>query len=118
MLYRTLLDKITVSLSNAESLVTEEENRERIKCTTNENWATIVPRRGLIVLQKNEFEPVYDVFEANDHYDIILDIPGMKMDDLAISWEGDLTTISGTREKYHQTNIIHQKLIEDLESLA
>ena len=103
-LYKTLLDKIKLSLSTAELLISEEENSERIKCTAIENWATLVPRRGLKFLQQNEFEPTYDFFEANDHYYIILDIPGMKIDDLEISWDRNLTTISGTREKDHQTN--------------
>ena len=85
-------------------MIFEEENSERIKCTTIENWATIVPRRGLKFLQQNEFEPLSDFFEADNRYHIILDIPGMTLDDIEILWEGDLTTISGTREKDHAIN--------------
>ena len=103
-LYSTLLEKITVSLSNADINISSEENSERITCTAIENWATIVPRRGLKFLQQNEFEPTFDIFEANDHYYIILDVPGMSLDDIEILWVGDLTTISGNREKDHQEN--------------
>ena len=103
-LYETLKDKIKVSLSTTTLDITEKENIEIIKCATIDNWATLVPRRGLKFLQQNEFEPIYDFFEANDHYNIILDIPGMSREDIEISLGDHLTTISGNRVKDHQMN--------------
>ena len=103
-LYETLKQKIKVSLSISTLDITEKENIEIIKCATIDNWAKIVPSRGLKFLQQNEFEPIYDSFEAEDHYHIILDIPGMSLEHIGISFDDHLTTISGNRLRDHQIN--------------
>ena len=103
-LYKILLDKIRSSLINADLSIDEKQNSEIIRSSTIENWATLVPRRGLKFLQQNEFEPIFDQYILDDKYHIILDVPGMSLDDIDISCMGYLTTISGTRKRDHNTN--------------
>jgi HSP20 family protein len=52
--------------------------------------------------QSVEFVPRFDVKETKDAYVISADLPGVKDEDLNVSLNGNLLTISGTREEEHQ----------------
>ena len=52
--------------------------------------------------QSVEFVPRFDVKEAKDAYVISADLPGVKDEDLNVSLNGNLLTISGTREEEHR----------------
>ena len=49
-----------------------------------------------------DFVPHFDVKETKDAYVISADLPGVKDEDLNVSLNGNLLTISGTREEEHQ----------------
>jgi HSP20 family protein len=52
--------------------------------------------------QNLEFVPRFDVKETQDAYVISADLPGVKDDELNVSLNGNLLTVSGTREEEHQ----------------
>ena len=52
--------------------------------------------------QSVEFVPRFDVKETKDAYVISADLPGVKDEDLNVSLNGNLLTISGTREEEHR----------------
>src|SRR5438552_3880484 len=54
------------------------------------------------VTQGAEFMPRFDVKETKDTYVIKADVPGVKDDDLNVSVNGNLLTISGKREEEHR----------------
>jgi HSP20 family protein len=49
-----------------------------------------------------QFVPRFDVKETKDAYVINADLPGVKDEDLNVSLNGNLLTISGTREEEHR----------------
>ena len=49
-----------------------------------------------------EFSPRFDVKETKDAYVIKADLPGVKEDEMDLSLNGNLLTISGKREPDHQ----------------
>jgi len=59
--------------------------------------------------------PVVDIFERTDAYVVAVDLPGVKIDDLEITFEGGLLTIQGERhfardvdgEKVHRAERHH-----------
>jgi len=52
--------------------------------------------------QNLEFVPRFDVKETQDAYVINADLPGVKDEALNVSLNGNLLTISGTREEEHR----------------
>jgi HSP20 family protein len=52
--------------------------------------------------QNLEFVPRFDVKETQDAYVINADLPGVKDEELNVSLNGNLLTISGTREEEHR----------------
>jgi HSP20 family protein len=52
--------------------------------------------------QGAEFMPRFDVKETKDAYVIKADLPGVKEDDLNVSVNGSMLTISGKREEEHR----------------
>jgi HSP20 family protein len=52
--------------------------------------------------QSVEFVPRFDVKETKDAYVISADLPGVKDEELNVSLNGNLLTISGTREEEHR----------------
>jgi len=52
--------------------------------------------------QSVEFVPRFDVKETKDAYVVSADLPGVKDEELNVSLNGNLLTISGTREEEHR----------------
>src|SRR3954470_13924514 len=52
--------------------------------------------------QGSDFTPRFDVKETKDAYVIKADLPGVKEDELDVSLNGSLLTISGRREEEHR----------------
>jgi len=48
-----------------------------------------------------EFTPPCDVEEADSHYVVSLDVPGMAKEDLCVEVQGDNLVISGSRKEEH-----------------
>ena len=62
--------------------------------------------------QGAEFMPRFDVTETKDAYVIKADLPGVKEDDLNLSVNGNMLTLSGTREAEHRDEGDRAYLVE------
>jgi HSP20 family protein len=51
-----------------------------------------------------DFTPSVDIAETKDTFEIQMQVPGVKKEDITISLENDLITISGERRYDNQTN--------------
>ncbi|WII72592.1 Hsp20/alpha crystallin family protein [Bdellovibrio sp. 22V] len=47
----------------------------------------------------NTYTPAIDVTEADEHYLMSVDLPGMKKEDIKIEMDGNMLTISGERKR-------------------
>jgi HSP20 family protein len=43
--------------------------------------------------------PALDVYQGKDHFTVVVELPGMRKEDLEISLHGDALTISGSRQR-------------------
>lgn len=62
-----------------------------------------VPARGV-----DHFEPRCDVVESEKSYSIVLDLPGMKKEEITITLKNGVITVSGDREFYLED---HEQLV-------
>lgn len=60
--------------------------------------------------RKDAWRPAVDIFETTEGVVVIADLPGVRVEDLAVHIEGTLLTIRGTRveESPHQKKCYHQ----------
>lgn len=65
--------------------------------------------RAVPVQGPSHFQPRCDVVESKEHYTVILDLPGMKKDQISISMKNGVITISGDRELFLED---HEKLVK------
>jgi HSP20 family protein len=62
------------------------------------------PFRGdnSLLSRGGEFVPRFDVKETKNHYELRADLPGVKEEDVDVSVNGNLLTVSGKREDEHR----------------
>jgi len=66
--------------------------------------------RGASLLSVGDWNPRVDISEADDHYEIQADIPGVAKDDLKVTVDNGVVTIQGerTQEKEEDTKRLHR----------
>jgi len=65
--------------------------------------------RAVPVQGPANFQPLCDVVETDEQYSVILDLPGMKKDQISITLNNGVITVSGDRELYLED---HEKLVK------
>lgn len=64
--------------------------------------------RAVPVQGATHFQPKCDVVESDDQFSVILDLPGMKKENISITMKNGVITVSGDRELFLED---HEKLI-------
>jgi HSP20 family protein len=59
---------------------------------------------------EGEWSPVVDVQETPDEFIVIVEVPGMKKEDISISLTGDAISISGDKKRDDVGNITYHRL--------
>ena len=62
--------------------------------------------------QMNSFSPKVDTYETEKSYDIEAALPGMKQEEIKVSFDGGMLTISGERKFEKETNGRHYHRVE------
>lgn len=65
-------------------------------------WDPFRGENSLLSRGGGEFVPRFDVKESKNHYVVRADLPGVKDDDVDVSVNGNLLTISGKRDDEHR----------------
>jgi HSP20 family protein len=65
------------------------------------DWA--FGRRGDEGMLESDWAPAVDVFEENDRYHVHVDLPGLKRDDIDVTVQGDVLTVSGEKKRESET---------------
>jgi HSP20 family protein len=55
-----------------------------------------------LVTTAGGWSPEVDIEETDDNYELHVELPGVKPDDIAVDVEGDLLTVSGERRFYEE----------------
>jgi len=74
--------------------------------TMNDNWNSMFDEwLGLAPATSCDWMPALDVHEDEDQYRVKVDLPGLTREQVELSFEGDVLTISGERkEEQEKTN--------------
>jgi HSP20 family protein len=50
------------------------------------------------------WSPALDLYESGDHFVVVVELPGMRKEDIEISWHDGALTISGERKREKSSN--------------
>jgi HSP20 family protein len=68
-----------------------------------DRWMTeSLPLAGAEAVTEGEWAPVVDVFEADDHYTLTAELPGMEKKDVHVTMEDHVLTLTGERRYEHE----------------
>ena len=69
--------------------------------------------------QRAAWSPALDVVEAEDHFEIVADLPGLEPSDVSVTFEDGVLTVSGRREvKKEETGETYHRIERSYGSFA
>jgi HSP20 family protein len=91
------------------SLLSKWEPLREIEDLMSRSWPWPAGR-GSSLVSVSDWNPRVDISEADDHYEIQADIPGVAKDDLKVTVDNGVVTLQGERrqEKEEDTKRLHR----------
>lgn len=74
-----------------------EEMQERAIRIFDEMWDM---SRPVLMMSENVWRPAVDIYETEDEVIVLVEIAGMKKEDIEVAIQGNILTISGNRREY------------------